>query len=102
MLLKHIQVLICIVVASVAAAPVPSPQLAQLLGPVLAALEPLAQGIDQGVTAGATNVNAALRDAGAYLFRCSLVAFNAQSDIGQAVNQAAIGWYIIGVVAGKD
>jgi len=31
-------------------------QLAELLGPVLAALDPLAQGIDQGVTAGAGNI----------------------------------------------
>jgi len=31
-------------------------QLAELLGPALAALEPLAQGLDQGVTAGAGNV----------------------------------------------
>ena len=31
-------------------------QLAELLGPALAALDPLAQGIDQGVTAGAGNV----------------------------------------------
>jgi len=31
-------------------------QLAELLGPALAALDPLAQGIDQGVTAGAGNI----------------------------------------------
>jgi len=31
-------------------------QLAVLLGPALAALDPLAQGIDQGVTAGAGNI----------------------------------------------
>jgi len=31
-------------------------QLADLLGPALAALGPLAQGIDQGVTAGAGNI----------------------------------------------
>ena len=48
-------------------------QLAELLGPLLAALEPIAGGIDQGVTAGATNVNAALR------------------VTGEAVNQAAQG-----------
>lgn len=43
------------------------------MGPFLAAIEPLAQGVDQGVTAGATNINAAVRNA------------------GQAVNQAAQG-----------
>ncbi|KAF7979706.1 hypothetical protein HWV62_41046 [Athelia sp. TMB] len=48
-------------------------QLAELLGPALAALGPLAAGIDQGITAGATNINAAARDA------------------GEAVNQAAQG-----------
>jgi len=31
-------------------------QLAELLGPALAALEPLAQGLDQGVQAGAGNI----------------------------------------------
>jgi len=31
-------------------------QLAELLGPALAALDPLAQGVDQGVTAGAGNI----------------------------------------------
>jgi len=73
-------------ITSAAAAPVPSGggsdkwlnmkrvrQLAELLGPVLADSLPLAQGIDQGVTAGATHVNAAAKDA------------------GEAVNQAAQG-----------
>jgi len=73
-------------IVSAAAAPVPSGggsdkwlnvkrvrQLAEILGPALAALEPLAEGIDQGATAGATNVNSAVHDA------------------GQAVNQAAQG-----------
>jgi hypothetical protein len=78
---KHILVFIGAMIVSAAAAPVPSGggsdkwlnvkrvrQLAELLGPALAALEPLAQGIDQGVTAGATHVNAAAKDAGEYPF----------------------------------
>ncbi len=62
--------------AAPASAPAPTAQssgLADLLGPALAALNPLTQGIDQGVTAGAGNINAATRDA------------------GEAVNQAAQG-----------
>ena len=47
--------------------------LAEILAPFLRSLGPLAGGIGQGVTAGATNVNAAVQDA------------------GEAVNQAAVG-----------
>jgi hypothetical protein len=78
---KHILVFIGAMITS-AAAPVPSGggsdkwlnvkkfrQLEELFGPVLGALEPLAEGIDQGVTAGATNANAAMRDAGVSPFR---------------------------------
>ncbi len=70
---------IAVATGTASAAPAPAPVAAQsdglaaLLGPALAALEPLSQGIDQGVTAGAGNVNAAVRDA------------------GEAVNQAAQG-----------
>jgi hypothetical protein len=71
--------------ASAAPAPAPaaaarSNELSDLLGPVLAALEPLAQGIDQGVPAGATDVNAAAHHAG-----------EAMNQAAQGVGDAAQG-----------